>query len=153
MSDQAHPDQVTADADAVAAEIVEQAINPLKKLTFGRLVDGMYELRTEKQSIEAKAKKLGEELELMEAEILARLDAEETTMARGKQATAILTESQVPKVDDWDLFYAYMLEEEAMHMLQRRIAVPAARETIQAGDAIPGVSMFTKRQIGLRKIS
>jgi len=54
-------------------------------------------------------------------------------------------------VDDWDLFYEYMLKEEAVHMLQRRISTPAARETILAGDAIPGVSLFTKRQISLRK--
>jgi hypothetical protein len=151
MSDQAHPDNVAKDKDAIAADIVEAAINPLKALTFGKLIDGMYDLRTEKQAFEAKAKKLGEELELMEAEIIARLDSEDTTMSRGKKAYAILTESQVPNVDDWDAFYAYMIEEEAMHMLQRRIAVPAARETIQAGDTIPGVSMFTKRQIGLRK--
>ena len=99
----------------------------------------------------AAAKKLAESIKLMEVEVMARMDKEGTTMTRGKNAQVILTESDVPQVSDWDEFYEYVLENEAMHLLQRRIAVPAARETIESGDEIAGVSIFTVRQISLRK--
>lgn len=145
MTDEAHPDNNPQEE--------EVEVNPLKALTFGKLIDGMYELRTKKQAKEKEAKALGKELEAMEMEIINRLDTDETTMGRGKVATAILTETEVAKVEDWDEFYEYIGENEAYHLLQRRPATPACRETINAGDKIGGVSIFTKRAISLRKIA
>lgn len=144
MTDQAHPDVQTSQEEEAEA-------SPFADLRFGELVDNMYALRTEKEELMAAAKKLAESIKLMEVEVMARMDKEGTTMTRGKNAQVILTESDVPQVSDWDEFYEYVLENEAMHLLQRRIAVPAARETIESGDEIAGVSIFTVRQISLRK--
>lgn len=123
-----------------------------KEQTFGSLIDEMYAVRTKRQELEAESKKLGEQLEKMTAAIINRLDIDETTMSRGKAASATLTETVVPKVDDWDAFYKYLAENEAFHLLQRRVSSAAARETIEAGEVIDGVSTFTKRAISLRKI-
>lgn len=147
MSDQAHPDAQKEAADQA------EAASPFADLKFGELVDNMYALRTEKETLISQANKIAETIEKMEVEVLARMDKEGVTMTRGKNAQVILTESEVPKVADWDDFYKYILENEAVHLLQRRIAVPAARETIESGDEIAGVSIFTKRQISLRKNS
>ena len=68
-------------------------------------------------------------------------------------ASAILTETVVPKIDDWDEFYSYIQENEAFHLLQRRPSTAACRETLEAGEQIAGVSTFTKRAISLRKIT
>ena len=121
--------------------------------TFGAMIDEMYEIRTQKQALESKAKKFGEQMKLLEASIITRLDEDETTMSRGKAASAILTEQEVPKVEDWDEFYKYIQENEAFHLLQRRVSTAAARETLEAGETICGVSTFTKRAISLRKIT
>ena len=141
---------------ATAANIAlegEPEVSPLKTLTFGKLIDDMYALRLEKEELTSAAKKLGTQLDLMQAEIIDRLDADETTMSRGKLASAILTETVVPKVDDWDGFYQYIHDNEAFHLLQRRLATTAYREMLEAGEVISGVSTFTKRAISLRKIT
>lgn len=121
--------------------------------SFGAMIDEMYEIRTQKQVLESEAKKFGEQMKLLEASIITRLDQDETTMSRGKTASAILTETVVPKVDDWDGFYQYIQENEAFHLLQRRVSTAAARETLEAGENISGISTFTKRAISLRKIT
>ena len=143
---------MTAHAQAQEVEIVapEEGEQPQ---TFGAMIDEMYELRTLKQEHESKAKKLKEQMDVLEAAIINRLDIDETTMSRGKTASAILTESVVPQVEDWDEFYGYIQENEAFHLLQRRVSTAAARETLEAGETISGVSTFTKRQISLRKIT
>jgi len=123
-----------------------------KEQTFGSLIDEMYAVRTERQGLEAQAKKLGEKLDAMQARIINRLDLDETTMSRGRAASATLTETVVPKVEDWDGFYKYILENEAFHLLQRRVSSAAARETLEAGEVIDGMSTFTKRAISLRKL-
>lgn len=121
--------------------------------TFGAMIDEMYEIRTQKQALESEAKKFGEQMKRLEASIITRLDEDETTMSRGRTASAILTETVVPKVDDWDGFYQYIQENEAFHLLQRRVSSAAARETLEAGETIAGVSTFTKRAISLRKLT
>lgn len=140
----------TATAENTAPE---EEVGAKQPQTFGAMIDEMFELRAQKQELESKAKKLKEKMDLLEAAIITRLDKDETTMSRGKQATAILTEQEIPKVDDWDNFYGYIQENEAFHLLQRRPASTACRETLEAGEVIPGVSIFTKRAISLRKIT
>lgn len=132
-------------------EVVALATPPVKP--FGELIDSMYELRTEREKLSSAAKKIGEKLEILEAEIIARLDSDAMTMGRGRAASATLTEVDVPKVDDWDEFYKYIGENEAYHLLQRRPSSAACRETIESGETIDGVGIFTKRAISLRKIT
>jgi len=117
------------------------------------MIDEMFELRTLKQDYESKAKKIKEQMDVLESAIINRLDIDETTMSRGKTASAILTETVVPKIDDWDSFYEYIKDNEAFHLLQRRPATTACRETLEAGEVISGISTFTKRSISLRKIT
>ena len=121
--------------------------------SFGSMIDEMYGLRNQKQDYESKAKKIKEQMDVLEIAIINRLDIDETTMSRGKTASAILTEQQIPKVEDWDAFYQYIQENEAFHLLQRRVSTAAARETLEAGETIAGVGTFTKRAISLRKIT
>jgi hypothetical protein len=133
------------------AEKTATELPPVKP--FGELIDGMYELRNEREKLTSAAKKIGEKLVTLEAEIIARLDSDAMTMGRGREASATLTEVEVPKVDSWDDFYAYIGENEAYHLLQRRPSSAACRETIESGEEIAGVGIFTKRSISLRKIT
>lgn len=139
--------------DAALESVTEEEVEEKQPQTFGAMIDEMYQLREQKQGLESQAKKLKEQMDLLESAIINRLDVDETTMSRGKTASAILTETVVPKIDDWDEFYSYILENEAFHLLQRRPATTACRETLEAGEQIAGVSTFTKRAISLRKIT
>lgn len=139
--------------DAALEVVTEEEVEEKQPQSFGAMIDEMYKLREEMQGYTSKAKKLKEQMDLLESAIINRLDIDETTMSRGKAASAILTETVVPKIDDWDEFYNYIQENEAFHLLQRRPATTACRETLEAGEQIAGVSTFTKRAISLRKIT
>jgi hypothetical protein len=118
---------------------------------LGAIIDRMYELREQQKALTAEAKKLGEQIESMESQVINRLDDDETTMSRGKAASAVLTETVIPKADDWEAIWEYINNNKANYLTQRRLATTAVREMLEAGEVIPGVSTFTKRAISLRK--
>ena len=119
----------------------------------GAMIDEMFELREAKKDLEAQIKELNNQMTLIEAELIHKLDAEETSMGRGKSASASVTKSEVPMVEDWDTFGQYLIDNEMLYLLQRRVAVRAFRELKEAGEEIPGTTTFPKRTISLRKIS
>ncbi len=119
----------------------------------GALIDEMYRLKQTKKDHEATVKKINEEITLVEAELIQKLDSEETSMGRGKSASASITKSEVPTVEDWETFGQYLIDNDMLYLLQRRIAVRAFRELKAAGEEIPGTTTFPKRTISLRKIN
>lgn len=121
--------------------------------TLGSKIDEMFSLREEKKQLNEQIKKLDERYNALAEEVLADLDAQETTMSRGKAASAIVTEDVVAQVEDWDAFLEYCKEEDAMHLLQRRVMNSAWRETVELeGENPPGTRPFTKRSISVRKV-
>lgn len=119
----------------------------------GRATDELYELREKKRDLERQVKAVEEQMEELETELIGSLDEQESTMSRGKTASASITESIIPIIEDIEAFHQYMLENEALHLLQNRPAVGAFRELLDAGETIPGLSPMTKRKISLRKLS
>lgn len=57
----------------------------------------------------------------------------------------------IAKVEDWDVFYDYIYDNRAFHMLERRPANAAFREMLEQNQEVPGLKPFTKRSISLTK--
>lgn len=120
-------------------------------LTTGQIVKRMVEVRDERRRISSRDKELIEEWRSLETELITRLDEQDMDKASTADGTASISETVLPQVVDWDAFYEYMKEEDALHLLQRRPAAAAFRELNDSGVAIPGVDPYTQRTIGLRK--
>jgi hypothetical protein len=120
-------------------------------LTTAQIVAKMVAIRDEKRKIEERKKELNEEWRSLEFELLVRLDEQGMEKASTKDGTASINETILPQVVDWDAFYEHILEERAMHLLQRRPAAAAYRELLEAGEVVPGIEPYTQRTIGLRK--
>jgi len=73
-------------------------------------------------------------------------------MARGTKGSVSLGSKLVPAVQDWDLLNAYILENSALHLLERRVATNAYREMQKAGIELPGVVPFAKSNLNLRSV-
>lgn len=87
----------------------------------------------------------------IESKLLAAMDAIGTEQARNKVATATVSEKIMPKVEDWDKFYAFIHRYKAYYLLERRCASVAFRETLDTrSKPIPGTTTFTKRTVGIR---
>ncbi len=120
-------------------------------LTTADLVKRMVEVRDERRRMSSADKDLVEEWRSLEMELITRLDEQGMEKASTADGTASINEVILPQVVDWDAFYGYMVEEESLHLLQRRPAAAAFRELNDSGVTIPGVEPYTQRSIGLRK--
>lgn len=130
----------------------ENVATDLQPQTTGAMIDRMFDIREQEKALNDALKDLGAQKKELESVLLERLDADETTMSRGKLASVTITESIVPQVIDWDAFYQYIAEHDAPYMLERRPAVGPFREHYQANEAIPGVEPFNRRALSLRKV-
>jgi len=122
-----------------------------QQLTTRELVAKMVEIREEKRIIKGREKELNDEWRSLELELLIRLDDQGMEKASVPEGTASINETVLPQVVDWDAFYAYILENDALFLLQRRPAAAAYRELLESDQTIPGVEPYTQRAIGLRK--
>lgn len=120
-------------------------------LTTAALIARMVDVRDERRKISSRDKELIAEWRSLEMEFLVRLDEQGMEKATTRAGTASIIETILPQVVDWDEFYKYMLEEDSLHLLQRRPAAAAFRELNAAGTVIPGVEAYVQRTIGLRK--
>jgi hypothetical protein len=121
-------------------------------MNIGAAIDKLYELRNEKANYTTKIREIEEEYKEVEYNLLAFLNEQELSTAKSKLASATVSTSLVPSVTDWDAFYKYILETEALFLLERRPSVTAYRDLLQAGETIPGTEPFTKTTLSLRKL-
>ena len=117
------------------------------------LIDDLYMMRERKKGIEAQLKAVKAEIEDAMGVLLAQLDDVGTTIGRGSFATASVTETIVPTIEDWGLVEKYVLDNDAVYLLHRRVSSGPWKELTDTGEEVPGIRPFTKRAISLRKLS
>ena len=127
-------------------------ISTKKPPTMGSLIDKMSTLRDQRRVIAEQDKKLKEEYDGLEIQLMEVFDQQATRKGEGKKASASVSDSIIPNVVDWDVFYAYILKNKFTHLLQRRPSTEACRELFETKGKIPGVEPFTKRSINLRNL-
>jgi hypothetical protein len=121
-------------------------------MNLGTSIDKLHELKKTKAEIEKQLKAIKDDILEAEAEVFEKLNEQGVTLSRGTTATASITESIIPSVEDWDAFYGHILDTGDVHLLERRPATRAYRELYEAGEEVPGIAPFTKRTLNLRKI-
>lgn len=119
--------------------------------TTGAMIDELVQIRDRKRELEAEIKDLNERWDALKAKVMSRMDEEGSNrVSSANGGTAILTESIVPQVVDRDEASEYILQQGALHLLQFRINTGAFREMVEAGQEVPGIMPFKKREISLR---
>ena len=111
----------------------------------GRLIDDLLTLRNDR----LRRSKVVDEIKEDEAQLAKiierRLGDEDVVTMAGKRASFKLKEVVVPTVVDWGKFHQFMRDQNALDMLQRRVAVSAYCEYIDDLDdddkplRVPGV--------------
>jgi hypothetical protein len=120
---------------------------------IGTLADRLYQLQQDKGRITAQVRELDREIAEVEEELFKEMDRQKTTVCRGQFATITLGENEVPQVEDWPRFHAFLLKHKLMGLLQRRVSVEAWREEMERRKGgIPGVTSYTKRTLSVRKV-
>ena len=121
--------------------------------TVGGLIDELFLLREQRRKLAETDKSLQAQYADLEAKLIAALDLQETTQARGRSATATLNEEELATVTDWSQVHEFIRSQNAFFLLQRRINSAAWREAAaERGEPIPGTTVFKRRTIALRRI-
>lgn len=121
------------------------------QMTTGSIIDRLYEIRSERKILSDQDKELKHEFDELEQVLITRLKADDSLQGKTKTATATITETVVPTIKDWDAFERYVLENNALYLLQRRPASAAFRELLNMGETVPGLEPFTSLSISLRR--
>jgi len=140
-------------APGVATSVEHEAVQePKQPHNLGSMIDRLYELNVRKRELAAEQKVLGEQIEELEKVVLEGLDQQGLRLGRGRLASVSVSESAVPQIEDWDKAVQYMKDNDAFHLLERRVAIAGWRELHEAGETVPGTVPFTKRKASVRKI-
>lgn len=118
----------------------------------GSKIDTLNKLRDQQRGHEEAIKQLAKERALIEAELMAQMDADGISKATGKTATASISETIRPNVEDWDTFYAYIHRNKYYHLLERRPSVSGCQELFETKGKVPGVVPFKQRRVNLRNL-
>ena len=126
---------------------------PAERVGFGTgaLIERMIEIRDERRRLKQRDSELTQAASDLEKLLVDQLDAQGVTKASTSAGTATLTETVLPRVEDWQAFHAHLKETGALHLLHRRVSSTAFRELHEVGASVPGVTAYIQRAISLRK--
>ena len=142
-------------ATAAKAAPAKKALPASKRLPpLGVQIDALYKLKEELRAIQATETAKKEEIEAANVVLMETMEREGVDKSTGKLATVSISENQSANVTDWDALWAYVFKHKATQMFQRRVSDPAVREIIELkGKAPPGIAMFTKKTLNVRKVA
>ena len=121
-----------------------------KKL--GLCADLAYKLRAARLEVEEQVEEMRKKEAALKEHIFTLLAAQDLESATGEWATVSLSHLTVPKVTDWDKFYAYIQKEGAFDLLERRPAKGAYKERLEAKVAVPGVEPMEVTNLNITKV-
>jgi hypothetical protein len=113
-------------------------------------------LRGQKDALEAEVKEkvsvIKSKMEKLESWIKEQADAQGVTSFKTRHGTAFLTTSDYANVADWDAMIAFVKENEAYDLLEKRVSKVAVRGYIDQTKAVPpGVNYGTRLDVNIRK--
>lgn len=123
----------------------------MSELTLQELIGQSMELKREIDALAKQQTELTNQRDAILNQILAKMDEDGIQRTGTEDANVMVSENIVPTVQDWDAFYSFIRENDAFHLLQRRVTAASYREYLDAGVEIPGVIPFEKRSVLVRK--
>jgi hypothetical protein len=109
-------------------------------------------LKAELADLNKQAKELKEQVDQAEHEIIDAMQEAELDLIQVGDVRYSPNIQMLPSVTDWDNFLAWVGENEAYHLLYKRISTKAVGELVDAGANVPGVDSFQKISLSSRKV-
>jgi hypothetical protein len=126
--------------------------------TIDNVVKTHLALRQRKREVEARLKaevtEISSRMDKLEAWIRQQAEAQGVSSFKTPSGTAFLSTVDAATVADWDATLAFIRENEAFDMLERRVSKTAVRAYIDAtGYVPPGVNFTQRVEVSVRKPS
>jgi hypothetical protein len=120
--------------------------------TIGACADRLYELKAQISDLRKASDALDEERKAIQEYVINNLPKSEATGVAGKLARVTVVTKQVPQVEDWDKFYAYVKKTGSFDLMSRSISAAAIKERWENKKDVPGVKAFEAVSISLNKV-
>ena len=125
-------------------------------MTVDQVIEAYLKYRNKKEALEAEikdqVKELKDKMAKLEAWIKTKADAEGVTSFKTAHGTAFVTTNDYANVADWDAVLAFIKENDAYDMLEKRVSKNAVRGYIDQQKAVPsGVNYGTRIDVNVRK--
>lgn len=125
-----------------------------KARPIGEMIDSLWAIREDIRALNKQIDDHEKSYESLEENIKRALDDQKLDKGTGSRATASITVSEVPHLDDWDEFISYCRKTGNFQLFERRVAVKAWREIVEKTKRAPrGTSIFTKRKLNLATVA
>lgn len=115
--------------------------------TLGESIDALQRLKQQRKELQSQMDDLDQRIGLTEEALLSAMEAQGLQRMSGTLATASISDSVKPSVQNWDEFYKFIRDHGFFHLLDRRPSVSGCRELFESRGAIPGVVPFVKRVV------
>lgn len=125
-------------------------------MTVDQVIEAYLKYRNKKEALEAEikdqVKELKDKMAKLEAWIKTKADAEGVTSFKTAHGTAFVTTNDYANVADWDAVLAFIKENDAYDMLEKRVSKNAVRGYIDEHKIVPsGVNYGTRIDVNVRK--
>ena len=120
--------------------------------TTGECADLLYEVKAKRLAMQKQVEVLEENEKALKDHIIQTLPKSNASGVAGKVARVSVYSEDIPQVEDWDAFYAFVKKNDAFELLQRRVATMAVTERLEAKQKIPGVKIFQAKKVSLNKL-
>ena len=118
-------------------------------------IDRYYRLKELRARIAVQDKEYRTEQLALEVEVIAQLNKDKATGARGRVASATLAPKLVPTLEDYPALTAWIRKgrgPERFSIFQRRMGSEYANSVWEAGKVIGGVTAFELDKLSVRKL-
>lgn len=118
---------------------------------LGACLKAMAGLRRQQDLLAAKLAPLAAEDEALRLHLLDNFKKSELQGARGSGLALSVTKTPAPTMKDWKAFLRYAKLKGNEDLLQHSVNTPAWRERYDAGKKIPGVDVFDRVGLSVRR--
>lgn len=87
----------------------------------------------------------------LEDRLLRSFDKDDIDGCKGKTGVASLRRLRIPQIKNLRRLHKYILKHDALDLLQNRVSSKAYMARLEEGESVPGVEVFTKVSISVRK--
>jgi len=118
------------------------------------LVDQWFKKQIQRLDLQNQAAAIEEEERELKKQFSAIMKEQRVLKFEATDCIVELKEGEpAPTVRSWELFYKYIMDNNAFELLQKRVSPVAVREHWEAGEHIPGVDKFPVDKISVQRIS
>jgi len=120
--------------------------------TIGNLFAQLRELEEQKRDLNNQLKELSGQIAEVEANILDDMAENGVSMMEYNGYRYAPSTTTRPSSEDWDATFAWIRDNNAFYLVQKRLSAPAIKELIADGEEIPGVKLYEEPKLAKRKV-